>query len=168
MPAENAFFSTLSEPHAIRDGEDAVENIIEAMDHVGVVVSDMDQAIDFYTRHFGFSLLARYKPKNPYQKEIAYLSFPGGSSVKLELYSLVDTPAGEISYERRIGIREIALRVADVSAEVARLRKAGVEILTEPNFAESDGVPEGSPVKRRTRAAIKAPDGVIIGLYCWE
>jgi len=32
---------------------------------------------------------------------------------------------------------------------------------------EAAGVPEGSPVKRRTGAAVKAPDRVVIGLYTW-
>jgi len=34
-------------------------------------------------------------------------------------------------------------------------------------FSEAAGVPEGSPVKRRTGAAAKAPDGVVIGIYTW-
>ncbi|MFQ5902071.1 MAG: VOC family protein [Candidatus Binatia bacterium] len=140
---------------------------IEDIDHVGIVVSDMDQAIGFYTGHLGFSLLTRYKPKNTYQREMAYLRFPGRSGTKLELYSLTSPPQGEVSYERKIGMREIALKVADVGGEVERLRKSGVEILAEPTFSEALGVPEGSPVRRRTRAAIKAPDGVIIGLYSW-
>jgi catechol 2,3-dioxygenase-like lactoylglutathione lyase family enzyme len=145
-----------------------MENQIEGIDHVGVVVSNMDQAIDFYTRHLGFSLLTRYQPQNPYQKEIAYLKFPGSSPVKLELYTLLDPPAGEVTYERRLGMREIALSVADVDAEIERLRKAGVEVLATPNFSEAPGVPATSPVKKRTRAAIKAPDGVIVGLYRWH
>lgn len=144
-----------------------MENQIEGIDHVGVVVSDMDRTIDFYTRLLGFSVLARYKPDSPYQKEIAYLNFPGGSDAKLELYALLRPPAGEVSYDRKIGMREIALRVADVEAELERLRRAGAEVVTEPNRSEAAGLPDHSQVKKRTRAAIKAPDGVIIGLYHW-
>ncbi len=144
-----------------------MENTIEGIDHVGVVVSDMDQTIEFYTKLLSFSLLARYKPGNAYHREMAYLKFPGQSDTKLELYSLVNLPQGEVSYERKIGMREIALRVADVGEEVARLRKAGVEVLSEPIFSKAPEVSEDSPVKQRIRAAIKAPDGVIIGLYSW-
>jgi catechol 2,3-dioxygenase-like lactoylglutathione lyase family enzyme len=140
---------------------------IEGIDHVGIVVSDMDRSIEFYTKLLGFSILARYKPKNAYHREMAYLRFPGQSGAKLEFYSLVDLPPGEVSYERRLGIREIALTVADVGEEIARLRKSGVEVLAEPAFSENPEVPEDSPVKRRTRGAVKAPDGVIIGLYSW-
>ena len=35
-------------------------SVIDGIDHVGVVVSDMDQSIDFYSKHLGFLLLARY------------------------------------------------------------------------------------------------------------
>ncbi|HXG52168.1 MAG TPA: VOC family protein [candidate division Zixibacteria bacterium] len=139
---------------------------IEAIDHVGVVVSDMDRSVRFYTELLGFSLLARYRPESPYQKEIAYLKFPGASDAKLELYSLKQ-PSAEPSYERRVGMREIALRVPDVGAELERLRRAGAEVLSEPVYTEAPGLPPDSPVRRRTRGAIKGPDGVIVGLYRW-
>ena len=140
---------------------------IEGIDHVGVVVSDMDQSIDFYAKLLGFSLLAHYTPGNGYHRETAYLKFPGRSEAKLEFYSLVSPPPGEVTYERKIGMREIALKVTDAGEVVERLRTSGVEILSESTFLEAAGVPEGSPVKRRTGAAVKAPDGVIIGLYTW-
>jgi glyoxylase I family protein len=140
---------------------------IEGIDHVGVVASDMDRAIHFYTSLLGFSLLARYKPKTTYHREMAYLRFPGNSETKLELYTLVQPPAGEPSYDYKLGLREIALRVNNVAQEIERLRGEGIEILAEPVRSEAPGVAEDSPVKRRTRAAIKAPDGVIVGLYSW-
>ena len=140
---------------------------IDGIDHVGVVVSDMDQSVDFYTKHLGFSLLARYIPENAYHRETAYLKFPGRSEAKLELYSLKSPPPGKVTYERKIGMREIALKVTDVGKIVERLRTSGVEVLTEPTFSEASGLPDSSPVKRKTRATVKAPDGVVIGLYRW-
>ncbi|HEX9442803.1 MAG TPA: VOC family protein [Candidatus Binatia bacterium] len=140
--------------------------MIQGIDHVGIVASDMDRAIEFYTSLLGFSLLARYKPKTTYHREMAYLRFPA-SEAKLELYTLATPPPGEADYDYKLGLREIALTVGNVAEETARLRKAGVEILAEPVRSEAPGVPEDSPVKRRTRAAIKAPDGVIVGLYSW-
>ncbi|HEY2988466.1 MAG TPA: VOC family protein [Candidatus Binatia bacterium] len=144
-----------------------MNDTIEGIDHVGIVASDMDRAIHFYTAHLGFSLLARYKPKTTYHREMAYLRFPGTSEAKIELYTLANPPAEAASYDYKLGVREIALKVRDVAREVERLRKSGVEILAEPVRSEAPGVAEDSPVKRRTRAAIKAPDGVIIGLYSW-
>jgi catechol 2,3-dioxygenase-like lactoylglutathione lyase family enzyme len=141
--------------------------MIQGIDHVGIVASDMDRAINFYTSLLGFSLLARYKPKTTYHREMAYLRFPGTSEAKLEFYTLTNPPPGDPSYDYKLGIREIALTVNNVAQEIDRLRKAGVEILAEPVRSEAPGVPDDSPVKRRTRAAIKAPDGVIVGLYTW-
>jgi catechol 2,3-dioxygenase-like lactoylglutathione lyase family enzyme len=147
--------------------EGSMANTIEGIDHVGVVASDMDLAIHFYTSLLGFSLLARYRPKTTYHREMAYLQFPGTSGTKLELYTLAQPPAAGPSYDYKLGLREIALRVNDVAQEIERLREAGVEILAEPVRSDAPGVAEDSPVKRRTRAAIKAPDGVIVGLYSW-
>ena len=144
-----------------------MESSIEGMDHIGVVVSDLDRNIDFYTKHFGFSLIARYQPDSPHHEAIAYLGFPGGSQAKLELYVLRHPTGGEATYERKIGMREIALRVGDVEKEIERLRSEGLEVMAEPGFAEAKDLPEDSPVKRRTRGAVKAPDGVILGLYSW-
>lgn len=143
------------------------EIMIQGIDHIGIVAQDMDRTIDFYTSLLGFTLLARYKPKTTYHREMAYLRFPGASGAKLELYTLASPPPGEPNYDYRLGVREIALSVGDVKQEVDRLRKAGVEILAEPVRLEAPGVAEDSPVKRRMRAAIKAPDGVIVGLYVW-
>jgi len=140
---------------------------IEGMDHVGIVVAHMDQTIKFYQEMLGFSLIARYDPGSPYQKEIAYLKFPGNSQAKIELYSMKQPTAGDVSYERKVGMREIALTVTDVRAEIDRLRAAGAEVMAEPSTTEANGLPPDSPVRRRTRAAIKAPDGVIVGLYHW-
>ena len=145
-----------------------MESTIDGIDHVGVVVSDMDQSVNFYSKNLGFSILARYVPGNSYHRETAYLKFPGNSNAKLELYSLKNAPKGEITYERKIGMREIALKVSDIGVIIEKLRSSGVEILTEPTFSEVSSLPEDSPVKRKTRAAIKAPDGVVIGLYSWE
>ncbi len=135
---------------------------------MGIVVADMDQTIRFYRELLGFSLIARYDPNSPYQKEIAYQRFPETSGAKLELYSLKERPPGEVSYERKVGMREIALTVAHVDRELDRLRRAGAEIMSEPSTTEAQGAHPDSPVRRRTRAAIKAPDGVIVGLYHWE
>jgi len=140
---------------------------IKGMDHVGIVVADMDQTVRFYQEMLGFSLIARYDPKSAYQKEIAYLKFPGNSNAKLELYSLKQPTLSEVSYERKVGMREIALTVADVRAELNRLRAAGAEVMAEPTTTEASGLPADSPVRRRTRGAVKAPDGVIVGLYQW-
>ncbi len=80
---------------------------------------------------------------------------------------MVSPPPGEVTYERKIGMREIALKVTDAGEVVERLRTSGVEILSESTISEAAGVPKGSPVKRRAGAAVKASDGVVIGLYTW-
>ena len=145
-----------------------MDTAIKGLDHVGIVVADMDKTLRFYREMLGFSLIARYDPKSPYQNEIAYLKFPGNTNAKLELYSMKQATSSEVSYERKVGMREIALTVADVRVELDRLRAAGAEVMTEPMTTVARDLPADSPVKRRTRAAVKAPDGVIIGLYQWE
>jgi hypothetical protein len=59
------------------------------------------------------------------------------------------------------------VKVADVAEAEEQQRKFGVEVLAKPTFSEAAGVPEGSPVKKRTGAAVKAQDGVVIELYTW-
>jgi hypothetical protein len=65
--------------------------------------------------------------------------------------------------------REMAyLRFPGTSGAKLELYTLAQPPAAEPSYDyKLPGVAEDSPVKRRTRAAIKAPDGVIVGLYSW-
>lgn len=122
--------------------------MITGFSHIYHRVRDLDEAIDFYTKNLGFTLLRKYVMGG---RSSAYVEL---DNVLLEL-SVADPSAlpGEAG-ERRLG-----LRTQDIDAVFADLRKKGVTILEEPRDARTFWGRQG---------AIKDPSGYIITLREWE
>jgi methylmalonyl-CoA/ethylmalonyl-CoA epimerase len=103
------------------------------IDHVGVAVPDLDEAIAFYGRVFGMRCV--HVETNPEQRvREAMLSVgptPAGGCVQL-LAPLDDqSPIAKFLDRRGPGIQQIAYTVADVEATSAELRSRGVRLLYE-------------------------------------
>jgi catechol 2,3-dioxygenase-like lactoylglutathione lyase family enzyme len=125
--------------------------------HFSFTVSDVDGAIDFYTRLLGFRLVAVQESDNAYTRSlvgypdailrVAQLAVPGQprglSTHDLELVQYV-RPAGTRGDTNicNPGQGHLAIAVDDLVAEHARLKAAGVEFFSEPN-AITAGVNEG-------------------------
>jgi len=97
------------------------------IDHIGIVVDDLDEAVDFVTKTFGLEVTQRVEvPK----RKVAS-AFVSWGSVSIELIEHGD-PALR---EARLGdtaarIDHIAVRVPDIEKEAERLRGLGVDTVT--------------------------------------
>lgn len=117
--------------------------------HFSFTVSDLDEAVDFYTRLLGFECVHRQEGNNAYTRRlvgypdahlrIAQLALPhqpiGPSGHHLELVQYV-RPEGTPN-DRGIcdpGASHIALTVADIFAAYSRLTHAGIKFFSEPNL----------------------------------
>jgi catechol 2,3-dioxygenase-like lactoylglutathione lyase family enzyme len=125
--------------------------------HFSFTVSDIDGAVDFYTRVLGFELVHTQAQSNEYTRKlvgyddadlrVAQLAVPGQprglSTHDLELVQYV-APKGERGDDgiKNPGQAHLALTVEDMAAEYERLRSAGVEFFSEPNLITA-GVNEG-------------------------
>jgi catechol 2,3-dioxygenase-like lactoylglutathione lyase family enzyme len=93
--------------------------------NVRYMVSDVDAAIEFYTTHFGFTLLSNASP--------AFADVQLGE-LRL-LLSGSASSAGRAMPDGRVpepgGWNRIELVVDDIEAEVERLRAAGVQFRNE-------------------------------------
>ena len=98
------------------------------LDHIGIYVRDLDQALDFYC---GTLRLARpmIEAKPEHRMRIARLDC---GNVELELIeaAVEDTMLRHMPYQGP-GIYHLGLRVDSTDAEVERLRAAGVKLLDE-------------------------------------
>ena len=93
--------------------------------NVRYIVDDVEAAIAWYTKHFGFTLLSNAAP--------AFADVTLGS-LRLLLSgpkSSAGRPLPDGERPRPGGWNRIHLIVEDISAEVARLRAAGVEFRNE-------------------------------------
>ncbi|CAM3301521.1 VOC family protein [Paenibacillus lupini] len=102
------------------------------VDHVGIMVRDMEATIRFYEEFVGLELKGRLTHTNGVI-ELAFLGFGGSDETEIEL---VQHYNGELPAEGRV--HHFAIYVDDVEEEFARLKQTTVtfideEIITLPN-----------------------------------
>lgn len=97
--------------------------------HIGVAVADLDEAIATYARLFGATLEARETVEEQGVEAASLLT--GSSRVELLRALGPDTPVGKFLAKRGPGLHHVAFEVADLPAELARLRAVGAELIDE-------------------------------------
>ena len=99
--------------------------------HIGIAVTDLDQAVRTYERLFGATL--EHRERVDEQGVEAASMRVGGGRVELLAPLGDDTPVGRFLAKRGPGMHHIAYEVDDVRAALAELADAGVELIdTEP------------------------------------
>lgn len=121
-------------------------------EHVGMTVSDMDRALDFYCGLLGLRLALRATSAGG---EMAFLDAGGGM---LEIAA----PARDVERSRDVpsseaGLRHITLAYDDVDHMIELLEAAGVQIEERPRNAYN------IQMIRRV-AFVRDPDGILVEL----
>ncbi|MFD5094429.1 VOC family protein [Amycolatopsis thailandensis] len=138
---------------------------IKRMDHVGVIVSDLTAAIEFFVE-LGFEsegrmtmeseLADRITAVDKAKSEIAMMSVPGGGG-RLELIQYLTPeahPGDSRAPANTRGLRHLAFEVDDLHATLDRVRPHGATLVGEiVDF-------EGSYLL----CYLRGPDGIIIEL----
>ncbi len=100
------------------------------IDHVAVVVSDLEATIAFYTQTLGFAQLYR---ETVADQGVEAVGIAMGDSV-VELLRPLDeatSPLARFRGDAPTKMHHIAYRVADIAAELARLKAQGVRLIDE-------------------------------------
>jgi methylmalonyl-CoA/ethylmalonyl-CoA epimerase len=113
---------------------DLLGPLLVGIDHVGVAVPDLDEAIAFYRDVLGFEL--RHTETNEGQGvREAMMWAPGdegnGSAVQLLAPLGPDTAVGKHLERRGPGLQQVAVRVTDIVAAMDTLRAKGLRLLYE-------------------------------------
>ncbi len=100
-----------------------------SIDHVGVAVPDLDEAITFYRSTFGMTL--RHQEVNHDQGvREALLGFDGSDTyVQLLAPLTADSPIARFLDGRGPGVQQVAYRVRDVDEACEHLRARGARLL---------------------------------------
>ena len=129
---------------------------IKKIDHVALVVNDIDQALEFWQEALGIALDHQEEiPRE--QSAIAFL--PVGDS-EIELVQPTSNDSGVAKYleKRGPGMHHLCLEVDDIDAMLAQLKARGVRLIhEEPVVAESG--------KKYAFVHPKAAFGVLVELY---
>jgi glyoxylase I family protein len=148
--------------------------MIRAIDHINIVVADLERSVAFYTGVLGFTKtreaylegewIDRIVGLRGVRGRVVYVVAPAGEP-RLELLRY-EQPRGlavaENSRANTVGLRHIALRVDDIAATVARVRAAGAEVFSEPVRVPAGVVRHDAGEK--TLVYLLDPDGVILEL----
>ena len=97
--------------------------------HVGVAVVDLDDAVERYARLFDAMLEHRDAVGD--QGVEAASMLVGEARIELLAPTGDDTPVGRFLASRGPGMHHVAYEVDDVADEIARLARAGVQLIDE-------------------------------------
>jgi methylmalonyl-CoA epimerase len=99
------------------------------LDHVAIVVKDLDAAIALYTTTLGFSQV--YRELIPDQG-VEAVGLRTGDAV-IELLRPLDegSPIAKFRGDAQTKLHHTAYRVADIRAELERLKQSGVRLIDE-------------------------------------
>ncbi len=99
------------------------------VDHIGVAVEDLDEALALYERDYEMTLVHREVVSE--QGVEAVLLDVGENHVELLAALNADTPVGRFLAKRGPGMHHVAYQVHDIEATLASLRDAGLRLIDE-------------------------------------
>ena len=102
-----------------------------AIDHVGIAVADLDEALDFYAKNFDLRSVHEEVNEEQGVREAMLAVGDSGSCIQLLAPLRPDSPIGKFLDRNGPGIQQMAYRVDDIDAVSATLRDRGVRLLYE-------------------------------------
>jgi len=102
---------------------------VRGIHHLGVAVTDLDEALATYRRLFGATL--EHRSTVPDQGVHAVSVLVGSDRIELVSPTGEDTPVGRFIASRGPGMHHVAYEVEDVGAALAELEEAGAELIDE-------------------------------------
>ncbi len=107
------------------------------LDHIGIAVQDVGQALAFYRDALGLEVEAPEEVTT--QRVRAHFLPVGQSSLELLEATAPDSPIAKYVAKRGPGIHHITLRVEDIHAALAQLKERGVRLIDEQARPGAEG-----------------------------
>lgn len=103
--------------------------MLTQIDHVGIAVSDLREAVERYRRAFGIEPVHRERMDDQGVEEVLFAV--GESFVQLLGALGPDTPVGRFLGKRGPGVHHVGFRVASVADALEHLRAEGIGLIDE-------------------------------------
>jgi methylmalonyl-CoA/ethylmalonyl-CoA epimerase len=103
------------------------------IDHVGIAVADLDEAIEFYARVFGMRCVHEETNEEQGVREAMLSVGPAAEGGRLQLLAPLSPTSTIAKFLDRSGpgLQQLAYTVSDIDATCAELRSRGVRLLYE-------------------------------------
>lgn len=126
------------------------------INHLAIVVEDMDKALGFWRDALGLSL-GKVEHNDGEEVDIAFLPLGEG---EIELLAPINETSGVAKYlaKRGAGMHHLCLEVDDIVATMERLRANGVELINDTPKTNAEGT-------RYVFIHPKSAFGVMVELY---
>lgn len=99
------------------------------LDHIGIAVGDLDEALKFYRDALGLEVEAPEEVAS--QRVRAHFIPVGEAAIELLEATAEDSPIAKYVGKRGPGIHHITLRVDDIAGVLARLKEKGVRLIDD-------------------------------------
>ncbi len=99
------------------------------IDHIAIVVDDLPKALELYTKTLGFKEIYRETLADQGVEAVGLQA--GASIIELLRPLSADSPVARYRGDAETKLHHTAYRVADLRAELARLKAAGVRLIDE-------------------------------------
>jgi len=103
--------------------------MIKKIDHIGVVVNDIEEALQVYQQALGLTL-AKIQDRPDQAVRIAFLPI-GESEIELVQPVTGDSGVARFLQKRGEGIHHICLEVDDIEQALANLQERGLQLIDE-------------------------------------
>jgi methylmalonyl-CoA/ethylmalonyl-CoA epimerase len=121
------------------DGRMFPPGLITAVDHIGIAVPDLDEAIAFYAENFGFQVV--HQEVNEGQDVREAMLAVGASDVRLQLLAPLGPDSAITRFLERSGpgVQQVAYRVTSIDDAMDAVRGQGMRLLYgEPRRGTAD------------------------------
>ena len=125
------------------------------INHVAIVVQDIDAALNFWEQTFGLKL-DHVEDVHSQKSKVAFLPL-GESEIELVQPTTSDSGLANFLEKRGEGMHHICIEVSDIDATLAELKSKGVRLINE--------IPEELPGRKMAFIHPKAANGVLVELY---
>ena len=129
---------------------------VKSINHVAVVVDDMEKALSFWRDALGIEL-HELRDVPVEQSQVAFLPL-AGSEVELVMSTSDDSGIAKYLAKRGPGMHHICLEVDDIVSMLAQLRAKGVRLINEEPRTSVDG-------KKYAFIHPESTSGVLVELY---
>lgn len=129
---------------------------VKQVNHVAVVVDDMNKALAFWRDALGMEL-HELRDVPAEKSQVAFLPLPG-SEVELVMPTTDDSGIARYLAKRGAGMHHICLEVDDIEGMLAQLKAKGVRLINEEPRTAADG-------KKYAFIHPESTSGVLVELY---